>query len=561
ECRYYLTRDRCLERKGLETVEAEALKLLRMHEETIKEMKGETPEERQELAEHGYYRDLLGLAYFVNNNFDSKKNIFIQEAPSPVQAKFLDVTEKAGLKGIVGTTVTVGDLDADGKEDLLVEGTQVLKNLGDGSFKDITADVNLPKGRSALLADFNNDGSLDILQIADTGERVLLSDGTGRFKAVDNPGFVKDNFITGSAAAADFNGDGLVDLYMTKFEERNWDRKSAPKIMGDFLYLNRKKGCFEDVSEKAGIRKAPSMLGRGASVCDFDGDGDPDIYVSNFNLNFDRNFLWLNDGKGSFADVAGERNVTGKPVTYRERQYHGHSRGSVFGDVDGDGDMDIFVVCRCQPRHIDILGTSMLLVNQGAEKKFTFEDRFSTSGIRFAENPADCSMVDFDNDGDLDIYVTAPGESAQSFLYQNDGEGKFADVTWLTRTVAFNASGHAWFDLDGDGDMDLVTIGKDGLRLFKNGMGKRNGWIELKLSGGTSNASAVGARVTLKAGKKTQRRDIVCGRGGANAQDSLIVHFGLGRTKGKVDVEIRWPSGTAQTLKLDASQKHIIREK
>jgi len=551
---YALTRDLCTARLKLDKVEAMAVEYMKIHEKAIEGKDREKPEDRKDILDHGRFVELVAYAHFAAGNFDPKTNRFVQAGVSAV--KFRDITEESGCKGVEAVRLAVADLDNDGKEDLLINGHRVLRNLGKGKFEDATEASGLPEARMGLASDLNNDGLVDVVQVDQKEERVLLNDGTGEFKAVENAGLVADDFLTNGMTLADFNRDGLVDLYLSKSAPKDHTSSKPVRVTYDLLYLNRKQGRFEESGETAGIRKAPSMLGRGVTAADVDGDGDLDVYVCNHNYHFDKNFLWLNGGKGDFTETGEAWKAAGTPKKYGEKTYHGHSNGAAFGDVDGDGDLDLFVANVCRPEHYDIVGPPMLLVNGGNG----FEDRFVSSGVAFHSSIFDCSMVDFDNDGFLDVYLSATGEARQSFLYRNKGDGTFEDVTWPSRSPVFEAFCHAWFDFDQDGDLDLAVATKKGLCILKNGGSRRNGWMEFKLFGKESNACGIGTRIIVRAGKKTFLRELSCGRGNSS-QDSLIVHVGLGRFKGTVDVEVRWPSGKVHREKMKACRRHILQEK
>ncbi len=560
EAGYCLVKDLCAERRDLDKVEELAVKFLKVHEDAIRELKDKPADERVQKAEHEKYMNLIGLACFVNSNFDEKKNFFLKNAPASSMPKFADVTEKSGLKGVSCERIAVADLDGDGKDDLLLDGCKVFLFAGDEKFAP-APDAGLPLAEAGICADADNDGLADVFCISGRQARVMMNAGSCKFREVKDQGIPECTNIINGAAVGDFNADGFVDFLVARGKKGRENDRDDLTPEKPALYMNAKNGKFADATDSSGVGSVAPMLGAGVSVCDYDGDGDQDIYVSNVNLDLDKNYLFENDGKGVFKDTASEHGIAGTPRVYQGNTYHGHTQGSAFGDLDGDGDFDVFAAAISDPRYIDVVGTSLLYVNKGKDGGFKFEDRFQSSGIRFSELITDCSLADADNDGDLDLFLSAVGDASQTFLYENDGQGRFLDATWQSRAVSFNAACHAWVDYDRDGDLDLVLASKGGMKLFRNGAHKRNGWIELRLFGSKSNNSALGAHVTVRAQGKTFVRHASCGRGNTS-QDSAIIHFGLGKaSKGDAEAEIRWPSGSVEKLKLAIGQRHTVKEK
>jgi hypothetical protein len=267
---------------------------------------------------------------------------------------------------------------------------------------------------------------------------------------------------------------------------------------------------------------------------DYDDDGDYDIYVSNYRL--DPNLLWRNDGDGTFTNAAQDARVEGYGVEQAGSVRFGHSIGSDFGDYDNDGDMDLYVSNLAHPRFIMFSDKSMLMKNRGDG---TFIDRFFGSGIAYCETSSDASWADFDNDGDLDLYYTAVYEDTWSRLFRNVGNDRFEDATGDTGTSVDNGWGTGWCDYDHDGDVDLAVGSGSGFTLLEN-QGNGNNWFQVELEATWANAKAIGARVRIDAGGDRQVRDVKGGRG-TTSQDMFATHFGLGNYRGDVDVSVRWP--------------------
>lgn len=461
-------------------------------------------------------------------------------------ATFTDVTEDAGVKGVTGGRVAWGDYDGDGVEDLMVDGRRLFHNDGHGRFADVTQQAGFASnagGNGAVWADVNNDGRLDVFTpgngqagVEGADGRVWINAGGGTFHVADGmwPPNLSHGAPTEGAGWGDFDHDGFVDLYVANYETPRTRAVSLGICMPHHLLRNVGGARFEDVSTAAGIVTAESMCGRGVAWGDYDNDGWPDILVANYRL--DPNFLWRNKGDGTFENTARPAGVEGR----EQEGAFGHSIGAEWADVDRDGDLDAFIANLAHPRYIGYSDLSQLLVNDGGARP-RFEDRFDDAGLVFEETASDPSWGDYDNDGDLDLFVTAIYKGRRSTLYRNDGNGHFTDVTWLAGAGVENGWGAAYADIDSDGDLDMIVGSGDGIRLLRND-GNANHWLHVRAVGTVSNRSAIGARVTVTAGSLTQMSEVQGGKGTGN-QHSLPVEFGLGAWDHPVNVEVRFPSG------------------
>jgi len=458
-------------------------------------------------------------------------------APQKGITTFTDVTEKAGLGGVKGRRVAWGDYNDDGYDDLLVDGHRLFRNNRDGTFTEVTnlAGLNGIAGAvGGVWADFNNDGHLDFYMMA-RGDgfhgRFWKNNADGTFTditatAVNRP---EDNHTEG-AGWGDYNGDGWVDLYLANYEK---PRSRAIKLgigTRDVLWRNNRDGTFTDVTKEAGLETLEPMNGRGVNWGDYNNDGLLDIFVSNYRL--DPNFLWRNNGNGTFTNVAQEQGVEG----VEKKGNYGNTIGSEWGDYNNDGNLDLFSANLAHPRYIGLSDQSMLLENSGPPF-YRFRDRKKEAGIRYQETDSEPSFGDYDNDGDPDLFITAVYPQGKSMLYKNDGHGKFRDITWLAGVRVSNSWTSAFADFDRDGDLDLVVGSEDGIRLFSND-GNSNHWLQVRVVGKRCNRDGIGSRVSVTSPRGVQIREVEGGKG-TGSQQSLPVAFGFGNYDGPVDLKVR----------------------
>lgn len=523
--------------------------------------------------------------------------------PPQVQAEFqgeevfVDVTKEAGI-GFVhfhgGTgerymLETLGsgggffDYDNDGDIDIyLVQsgplpglsadrslGNQLYRNNGDGTFTDVTLEAGVGDrsyGMGCAFGDYDNDGWVDIFVTNFGPNRLYHNEGNGRFTDRTAAANLGDPRWGTGASFADYDGDGDLDLYLVNYVELTMENKircgpadisqycgpQAYQGTPDVLYRNEGDGVFRDVTAEAGVTQQKAyQIGTGLGVLwtDYDGDGDPDLYVAN---DAAANFLYRNQGNGTFEDVS---IISGS--AYNEEGVPEAGMGLDAGDYDNDGDFDLFLT------HLSF-ETNTLYRNTG---QGTFEDQ--TYGAKLG-NPSvlylgfGTNFFDYDSDGHLDIFVanghildnvhlTMPAVSyaEEDQLFHNLGNGDFEDRTALSGAYFHTARvgrGAAFGDYDGDGDVDiLVTNSNQPATLLRNEIGNRNHWVALDLRGAKGNRDAIGARVRVKAGDLIQIEEV---RSGTSflSQNDLRLFFGLGDRERVDEVEIRWPNGFVQIL-------------
>jgi enediyne biosynthesis protein E4 len=482
-----------------------------------------------------------------------------------------------------GSGVAWLDYDNDGFQDLyLVNGAPgkanaLYRNNGDGTFADVTAQagVGAKDGyRTGVAAgDFDNDGYPD-LYVTALGTNILYRNkGDGTFADVTGSAGVAGPPAEWSTSTGffDYDRDGDLDLYVTNYlDYRVTDnpycgyRKEGYRMycnptmfdgVADRLYRNNGNGTFTDVSRAAGVAN-PAGKGLGVTFCDFDRDGDPDIYVANDMV---RNFLYRNNGDGTFVDVAYGAGVgfdgNGKPQA---------GMGTDCADYNGDGLPDIFVTNFSEE-------LNSLYENRGGG---VFEDVTEKAGLGSGFVPLGfgTKLFDADNDGDLDLYVTnghvadnvklyqpALSYAQKDLFYENVG-GRFRDAS-LRGGPALQTPrvgrGLAVADFDNDGDLDVVitSVGRRPA-LLRNDAPQKGNWVLIKAKGRKSNAFGLGATVTIRTAAGVQVREI---NNVASYQSSndMRLHVGVGAAKTIPQLEILWPSGAKQVL-TDVAVNRIV---
>ena len=435
-------------------------------------------------------------------------------------------------------------------------------SVADGDCDDTNVDVypGAPERRDAR--DNDCDGQVD----EDFTNQLLLNDGAGGFELLEDAG-VEYRDPTTVAGFADADGDGWLDLYWGNWLLQYPEDWAAQ----DHFVRNEGDGTFVDATEAAGMLLDWPYSPYGLLWTDFDGDGWPDLYVGNYHLY--PNQLWHNQGDGSFVDVAAERGVAydafPAPDSVGLRGLTGgHTYGADSGDIDNDGDLDLFIPNLAHPRVQRWSDRSVLALNQGAPD-FGFSDETEGWGIPYDEGDVMAAFGDWDNDGDLDLAVASLYTGHYSRLYRNDGPVGFTDVTYETGTAVHNAVTVLWADVDEDGALDLLVADREGLpqvQLFRNRHVERAGapahhWLALDLRGTVTNRDGLGARITVTADGVTRVREVRGGGGLGATQHSHWVHFGLGTATAVESASVRWVGGALESIEgLEVDGRYTIEE-
>lgn len=448
------------------------------------------------------------------------------------QSSFLDQTGVLGLS-LSSENACWADLNKDTWPDLVAGGAVWINERG----KSFSRLCDMP---SVVAGDCDNDGYPDLFSWQSM--KLWHNDGGKTFTEVSLPALALT--VSRGACWGDWNNDGLIDLYVGGFE--NWETQTA---FPDFMLTNKGPKGFELTWSEVRYRA------RGVTACDFDADGDLDVYVSNYRLQ--PNVLWVNDGKGTFTDEAQELGAGATSDGFPG----GHSIGAAWADFDNDGVFDLFAG---NFAHVDSRGDQPKSRFLQGQKGGPFVDR-GPCGVFYQESYASPAAGDFDNDGRTDLYFTTVYPVASfnrpnhPVLSHNDGTFAFSDVTQDAGLAKLGATYQAaWADFDRDGDLDLVTDGK----LFVNQSSKGH-WLHVRLVGDGKrvNRSAIGAQVRVTAGTSIFARHVEAGTGEGN-QNDLTLHFGLGDLRGKVDLDVLWPGGRRQKVrgvKIDTFREVALR--
>ncbi|OLE10478.1 MAG: RNA-binding protein [Acidobacteria bacterium 13_1_20CM_4_56_7] len=526
-----------------------------------------------------------------------------------------DPNSKQLLLEEMGCGAAFFDYDNDGWLDIfLVNGTSfdpanrdisptsyLFHNNRDGTFTDVTATAGLTRsgwGQGCCVGDYDNDG-FDDLFVSYFGRNVLYhNNGDGTFTDISDKAGVAGSGDRWGAGCCflDYDRDGRLDLFVANYVR--FDPAQAPKLgqsaycryndigvpcgpLGfaggtNILYRNRGDGTFSDVSEESGIsnpRGASTMVfvgsnwqprgsyGMGAAAADFDNDGWPDIYVA---CDSAPSLLYRNNHDGTFREI-------GVPsgCAFDENGVALSGMGVAVADYDGDGWLDI-----ARTNFSEQVTSLYRNYGNGA-----FEDASARAGLGINRKYLGFGVgfLDYDNDGWKDLFLANGHVYSQianrklhinykqrKVLYRNLGNGRFEDVS-LTAGPAVRdenlARGCAFGDFNNDGYVDVIVNNLDGPpSLLRNDAGNKNNWIMVKCLGTRSNRSAIGTRVKVTTGRRSQIDEVMSGSS-YYSQNDLRLHFGLGTAKKVETIEISWPSGLKDNLKdLPVNQLLIVQE-
>ncbi|HJU44986.1 MAG TPA: CRTAC1 family protein [Vicinamibacterales bacterium] len=517
--------------------------------------------------------------------------IFVRAQPAPLfqdASPPIAFTHVNGARGnyymheIMGPGAALFDYDNDGDLDAFLpqgEGTsRLFRNdltaAGPASlrFTDVTgsAGINLRSyAMGTAVGDIDNDGDLDLFVSAFGADTLFRNNGNGTFTDTTREAGVSDPLWSTSAAFLDYDRDRDLDLFVANYLDftiadnkichdpvgaRDYCSPRAYRPVPDRLYRNDGRGRFVDVTEPSGIARADGN-GLGVTVGDYNGDSWLDLYVAN---DATANQLWINRRDGTFVDegvLSGAAlNAAGNPEG---------SMGIASGDVDADGDEDLFVT------NI-VAETFAFYVNDG---KAIFDDRRVAAGLArptAAFTGFGTDWFDYDNDGWLDLFIangavnvieSQRGQPApyrmrnQLFRNRGLGAGASAKAAGFEETSAAGgppfaraeiSRGAAFGDIDNDGDIDvLVTTNNGPARLLLNRSQSGNHWLQIALRDDSGQRFGLGARVGIeRRGRPTLWRRVKTDGSYLSSSD-IRVHAGLGSDTAAA-VVVEWPDGARE---------------
>jgi enediyne biosynthesis protein E4 len=526
--------------------------------------------------------------------------------PNSTNKAFVEITSQAGVRhrhekvvldrklerimpwmASIGACVAACDYNKDGWVDLYVISSKLgslnklYRNNGNGTFTDVAAQAGIARANEggasidAVWGDYDNDGWPD-LYVVRWGTNILYhSNGNGTFTEATAKAGVGHQGNGSCAIWFDYNDDGLLDLYVCDYfqpvdlfnlkdtrimhEDFETARNGGPKI----LYRNNGDGTFTDVTKEAGVGDTGWTLDVGHG--DYNNDGYQDLFLAN---DFGPDKVFRNNGDGTFTDVS--------DMTIGWDTYKGMN--AELGDFNNDGWLD-FYVCNIYTKEYVKEGNRLHRnMGDGTFKDVSFEAGVFDCGWAWAGR-----FWDYDNDGWLDImvangYISAnpkdeyftklamavtqpnfdpidamnwPVMGDSTFagyepkrIFHNEGNETFKEVAAaLGLNDTRDGRGLAMLDFDNNGTVDVYMScqGQDGV-LWRNDLGKKNNWLEVDLQGTHCNRDAIGARITVCCGDKTQIRE-VNGGNGDHSQVPGRQHFGVAQAKVIDRLQIRWPNG------------------
>lgn len=518
--------------------------------------------------------------------------------------------------GSMGASVSVVDFNDDGHQDFYLTNSEfgtknaLYKNFGNGTFIDVAdelgiANLNTPEAGASMgsvWADYNNDGFEDLF-VYRWGKPVLYKNENGEgFSEVITAG-LPDHVNANTATWLDYNRDGLLDLFIGGYykEDVNLFNLEHTQMMPDsyeyatngglnYLFENQGDDTFVDVSKKVGLQETRRWT-LASSATDINDSGYPDLVIAN---DYGVDEIYINNYGENFTNVGEEAGIGFAPKS---------GMSVSFGDILNQGKHAIYIT-NISEAGVLMQGNNLWVPSRDDEagKTPSYRNLASNLGVEIGEWGYSGQFLDFNNDGNLDLYVANgyvsatpdtdywydyakvvggnrsiiidannwPAMENRTFsgyqankLWLNDGAGRFREVgNNVGGALTLDSRSVGYADLFGNGSLDLIIANQhQPVKIYRNYVAPEHNWIDFDLEGTKSNRSAIGAIVILHWDGKQSRKSVTAGEG-FSSQGQRIVHFGLGDTDSVEKVEIRWPSGIVQIIENpELNKKHKIIEK
>lgn len=526
------------------------------HHESIKILKAPAPTE-------DYFQEIgneVGLDFIHSIGSEEMENIIESVGGG---AAFLDYNQDGFMDIFVCSGIWVDGFSK--TKPKVSNHNRLYENLQNGTFREISKEAGLDSPLYSMgitVGDFDNNGFPDLF-LSNYGLNTLYqNNGDGTFKNItETAGVGGGKKCSVGAVWLDYDNDGLLDLYVGNYlnYDPDYSYYYAPDgfpgplaydSQKDLLYKNMGNSSFKDVTEQMGIVDIDGRA-MGVGAADYDDDGFVDIYVANDHT---VNYLWHNDQGKGFTDK-GTLSGTG----FSQAGEATVSMSVDFADYNHDELLDIFISDDNYCSLYENLGEGI------------FKDNSYASGISMASGQFvgwSSSFLDYDNDGDADLFK-ANGELKHLYgqedqLFDNEGGGKFKDIS-LELSPYFREEnvgrGACMGDYDNDGDLDIYIVNLNGKGKFlRNNKGNQGNWIMLGLTGTSSNRDGIGCRIKISAGNKVQTAQKKSTTGYLSQNDSRV-HIGLADARLIDKIEIKWPSGKYQVLEnMEVNQILKIKE-
>lgn len=517
----------------------------------------------------------------------------------------------------VGASVSVSDVNNDGYPDFYLTnseyGTQnaLYINQGDGTFEDRAgemgvADLNVEGSgvsMGSVWGDLNNDGFEDLVVYKWGRPELFLNDSGSQFTRITDSAGLPEWMNANTAVWMDYNNDGLLDLFLGGYYHEDVDfwNLETTRIMPDsyeyatnggrnFLMKNNGDGTFTDVTEETGLLDT-RRWSLAASAADLNGSGYIDLVVAN---DYGVDELYLNQNGETFLNASESAGIGFIPKS---------GMSVSFGDVMNRGQLSIYIT-NISEAGVLMQGNNLWVPSrQASAEELEFQNLAGNLGVEIGQWGYSGKLLDLNNDGNLDLYVANgfvsdepntdywydytkvvggnrnviidannwPAMNGRTFsgyqtnkIWMNDGAGRFREVSSAVGgALNLDSRAIAAIDIDLDGSQDMIIANQNGpVKIYKNRVREDHNWISFDLEGTASNHSAIGATIRLvwdEDGRQVIKE--VSGGDAFSSQSQRAVHFGLKQTERIDRVEIRWPSGSVQTIENPEINKiHTIAE-